>query len=105
MVREGIVHEGVLGNFWDGDVLAEVIDVSPVVLAHKEELPTVADHRRADAALLKACVLLYDRDIPAVELAKLRVALLDDLLPAGDVEEAGDFLVHVPFPQRAGQSD
>src|SRR6202050_5256707 len=105
MVRERIVHEGVLRDLRDGDVLRDVVDVSPVVLPHQKELPAIAKHRRPDATLLEPCVLLHDRDIPAIELAKLRIALLDDLLAAGDVEEAGDFLVYVPFPQGAGQRD
>jgi len=103
VIGKRIVHEGVLGDFGDGDVLSDIVNVGTVVLPHQEELPAVAEHCRPDAALLKAGVLLHDRDIPAIELAKLCIALLDDLLAAGDVEEAGDFLVHVPFPNRARQ--
>ena len=63
----------------------------------------VAEHGGADARLFEPRILLDDGDVPAIELAKLGVGFLNDFLPAGDVEEAGDFLIHVPFPQRARQ--
>ncbi len=49
--------------------------------------------------------MLDDRDVPAVELAHLRVALLHDLLAAWDVEDARDFLIDVPLPQPARHRD
>ena len=73
--------------------------VRAVVLAHDEKLAAVAEHGGADARLFEARVLLDDGDVPAIELAKLGVAFLNYFLSAGNVEEAGDFLIHVAFPQ------
>ncbi len=38
-------------------------------------------------------------------MSLVETALLHDLLAAGDVEQARDFLIHVPFPQRARHGD
>ena len=94
-----------LRQFGQADVARHVFQVGAIVLAHEEELARVAENGGANAALFEATVLLYDGNIPAVEFAQLRVALLDDFLAAGDVEEAGDFFVYVPFPHCAGQRD
>ena len=64
------------------------------------ELPNTAERMRR---LFEPRILLDDGNVPAIELAKLGVGFLDDFLAAGDVEEAGDFLIHVAFPQRARQ--
>ena len=77
--------------------------IRAVVLAHDEKLARVAEHGGADARLFEPRILLDNGNVPAIEFAKLRVTFLNDFLAAGDVEEAGDFLIHVPFPQRAGQ--
>jgi hypothetical protein len=59
----------------------------------------VAKHGGADARLFEPRVLLDDGNVPAIEFAKLGVGFLDDFLTAGNVEEAGDLLIHVAFPQ------
>ena len=100
MVGQRIIHDGVLGHFGQRDVLAHVIQVGAVVLAHDEKLAAVAEHGGADARLFEPRILLDDGNVPAIELAKLGVGFLDDFLAAGNVEEAGDFLIDVPFPQR-----
>ena len=87
------------------DVSADVVDVGSVILPHEEKLAAVAEDGGADAAFFETRVLLHDGDVPAVELPHLRVALLHDLLAAGDVEQARDFLIDVPFPQRARHGD
>ncbi len=46
-----------------------------------------------------------DGDVPAIELAELGVGFLNNFLAARDVQEAGDFLIHIPFPQCAWQRD
>ena len=100
MVGQRIIHDRVLGHFGQRDVLAHVIQIGAVVLAHDEKLARVAEHGGADARLFEPRILLDDGNVPAIEFAKLRVAFLDDFLSAGNVEEAGDFLIDVPFPQR-----
>ena len=103
MVGQRVIHDRVLRDFRQRDVLAHVVQVRAVVLPHDEELAAVAEHSGADARLLEPRILLHDGNVPAVEFAKLRVAFLHDFLAAGNVEEAGDFLVDVPFPNRARQ--
>jgi len=103
MVGQRVVHDGVLRHFGQRDVLAHVIQIRAVVLAHDEKLARVAEHGGADARLLEARILLHDGNVPAIELAKLGVGFLDDFLPAGNVEETGDLLVDVPFPNGARQ--
>ena len=63
-------------------------------------LPNTAERMRD---CFEPGILLHDGNVPAVELAKLGVALLNDFLAAGNVEEAGDLLIDVPFPQGARQ--
>src|SRR2546422_9405930 len=92
MIRQRVIHDGVLCDLWQRDVLAHVVQVRAVVLPHDEKLAAVAEHGRTDAALLEPRVLLNDGDVPAIELAKLRVRFLHDFLAAGNVEEARDFL-------------
>ena len=105
MVGQRIIHDRVLGDFGQRDVLRHVLQVGAVVLAHDEKLAAVAEHSGADARLFEPGVLLDDGDVPAIEFAKLRVAFLHDFLAAWNVEKPGDFLIHVPFPQRARQRD
>ena len=102
MVGQRVIHDGVLRHFGQRDVLAHVLQVGAVVLAHDEKLARVAEHGGADARLFEPRILLDDGDVPAIELAKLRVGFLNDFLSAGNVEEAGDFLIHVPFPNARG---
>ena len=83
MVGQWIIHDRVLGDFGQRDVLRHVLQVGAVVLAHDEKLAAVAEYGGTDARLFEPCVLLHDGNVPAVELAKLRVALLDDFLPPG----------------------
>ena len=52
MVGQRIVHDRVLRHFGQRDVLAHVLQVQAVVLPHDEKLAAVAEHGRADAALL-----------------------------------------------------
>ena len=101
MVGQRIIHNRVLGDFGQRDVLRHVLQIRAVVLAHDEKLARVAEHGGADARLFEPRILLHDGNVPAIELAKLGVGFLDDFLPAGDVEEPGDFLIHVAFPNRA----
>jgi hypothetical protein len=105
VVGQRIIHDGVLRHFGQRDVLAHVVQIRAVVLAHDEKLARVAEHCGADARLFEPGVLLNDADVPAIKLAKLRVGLLDDFLAAGNVEETGDFFIDVPFPQRSRQRD
>jgi hypothetical protein len=72
--------ELVLRHLGQRDVLAHVVQVCSIVLAHDEELAAVAEHGRADAALLESRVLLDNRNVPAIELAKLGVGFLNDFL-------------------------
>jgi hypothetical protein len=58
-----------LRDFRQRDVAAHVVQVRPVVLAYDEKLAAVAEHGRADAALLEPGVLLNDGDVQAIELA------------------------------------
>ena len=103
VVGQRVIHDCVLRDFRQRDVLAHVVQVRAVVLAHDKELAAVAEHGRTDAALLEPRVLLNDGNVPAIELAKLGVGFLNDFLAAGNVEEAGNFLIHVPLPQGARQ--
>ena len=105
MVGQGIVHDGVLGHLGQGDVLAHVIEIGAVVLAHDEKLAAVAEHGGADARLLETRIPLHDGNVPAIELAQLGIGFLNDFLPAGDVEETGDLLIDIAFPQRTRQRD
>ena len=98
VVGQRIIHDGVLRDFRERDVVRDVVHVGAVILAHQIKLAAVAEHCGANPALFEPGILLNDGDVPAIELAKLRVAFLDDFLAARNVEETGDFLVHVPFP-------
>src|SRR5438874_1012022 len=101
MVGQGVIHNRVLGDLRQRNVFTHVVQIRSVVLPHDEELPAIAEYGRTNAALFEARILLNNRDVPTIELAQLRIALLNNFLPAWDVEEAGDFLVHVSLPQRA----
>ena len=65
VVGERVIHDGVLGDIEQGDVLAHVLQVGPVVLAQDEELAGVAEDGGPDAGLLEAGILLDNRDVPA----------------------------------------
>ncbi len=104
LIRERVGKDRVLGQFGEADVAGHVVEIGAVVLPHEEELARIAEYRGPDAAFFEPAVLLDDRDVPAVELPHLRVALFHDLLAAGDVEQACDFLVNVPFPQAVAAS-
>ena len=101
MVWQGIIHDGVLGDFRQRDVLRHVLQVGPVILAHDEKLAGVAEHGGADARLFEPGVLLDDGNVPAIEFPKLGVAFLHDFLSTRNVEEAGDLLIHIALSQRA----
>ncbi len=105
MVGQRVIHYRVLGDFGNGDVARDVVQIGAVVLAHQEKLAAVAEHGGTDARLFETRILLDDGNVPAIELAKLCVAFLHDFLAAGDVEEAGDFLIHIPFPNGARERD
>ena len=100
MVGQRIIHDGVLGDFGKRDVVRDVVQVGAVILAHQIKLAAVAENCGANPALFEPGVLLNDGDVPAIEFAKLGVTFLDDFLAARNVEEPGDFLIHIPFPQR-----
>lgn len=89
MIRQRVIPDGVLGHLGQRDVLAHVIEVGAVVLPHDEELARVPEYSGTDARLLEPRVLLHDGDVPAIELAKLGVALLHNFLPARNVEGMG----------------
>jgi DNA polymerase-4 len=101
MVGQRVIHNRVLRHLWQRDVLAHVFQVRAVVLPHYEKLARVSEYGRADARLFEPRILLHDGDVPAIELPKLGITFLHDFLSAWDVEETGDFLIHVPFPNRA----
>ncbi len=44
MVRQRVIHDGVLCHLGQRDVLAHVIQIGAVVLAHDEKLAAVAEH-------------------------------------------------------------
>jgi len=68
-----------------------------------KKLARVSEYGRADARLFEPRILLHNGDVPAIELTKLGVTLLNDFLSTWDVEKAGNFLIDVPFPNRARQ--
>jgi hypothetical protein len=47
----------VLSHFRQRNVVSHVVQIRAIVLAHDEELAAVAEHGRADAALLEARIL------------------------------------------------
>lgn len=98
-----ITLDRVNGGFWQPEIRAEVDQVAAVGLAHEEELLRVADDGRTDSRCFEAGILLDDADCPAVELPELRVAFRDDLLAAGYIEKASDFLEDDPLSVRTGQ--
>ncbi len=105
LVGERVAEDGVLGQLGEAEVVGHVFEVGSVVLAHEEKLARVAEDGAADSAFFEPPVLLDDRNVPAVELPHLRVAFFHDLLAAGDVEQARDFLIDVPFSQAARERD
>ena len=90
VVGQRVIHDCVLRDLWQRDVLAHVVQVCAIILAHDKKLAAVPEHGRTDAALFEPRVLLNDGDVPTVELAKLGVGFLNDFLAAGNVEEARD---------------
>ena len=105
LIWQRIREDGVFGQLGEADVAGHVVDVGAVVLPHEEELARIAEDSGADAAFFEAAVLLNDGDVPAVELAHLRVALLHDLFAARDVQQPRDFFIDVPLPQPARHRD
>lgn len=53
VVGQRVIHDRVLRDFRQRDVVAHVVQVRAIVLAHDEKLSAVAEHGRADAALLE----------------------------------------------------
>src|SRR6266536_5409100 len=98
-------QDGVLCKFRQSDVGGHVVEIGAVVLAHEEELSAVAEDGGANAAFFETAVLLNNRDVPAIELPHLRVALLDDLFAAWDVQKSRDLFINVPLPQAARHRD
>src|SRR5580704_16469291 len=87
MVGQRIVHDRVLRDFGQRDVLSHIVQVGAVILPHEEELAGVAKYGGTDARLLESRILLHDGNVPAIELAKLSVTLLHNFLAAGNIEE------------------
>ncbi len=105
LVGKWVAEDGVFGQLGEAEVVGHVVEVGSVVLAHEEKLAGVAENGAADSAFFEPPVLLDDGNVPAVELPHLRVAFLYDLLAAGDVEQARDFLIDVSFSQAARKGD
>src|ERR1035441_6502629 len=53
MVGQRVIHYRVLGDFGNGDVARDVVQIGAVVLAHQEKLAAVAKYGGADARLLE----------------------------------------------------
>ena len=105
MVGQRIIHNGVLGDVRQRDVVRHVLQVRPVALAHEKKLAAVAKNSGANAGLFEPAVLLDNRDVPAIEFAKLGVAFPHDFFAAWNVQKPGDFFIHVPFPEGSRQGD
>src|SRR5438105_3669606 len=58
VVWQRVIHDRVLCDFWNGDVLRDVVEVRAVVLPHQEELARVAEDGRTNAGLFETRVLL-----------------------------------------------
>jgi hypothetical protein len=74
-------------------------------LSHEEKLPRVSEYGGPDTTFFEAAVLLNNGNVPAIEFAHLRVALLHDLFAAWNIQKPRDFFVHVPFSQAARHRD
>ena len=99
MIGQGIIHDCVLGDFRERNVLCHVIQIGPVILPEDEKLPAVAEHSGANSGLFESCVLLDNGDVPTIELAELGIRFLNDFLASGNVEKPGHLLINIPFPQ------
>src|ERR1700733_12494111 len=58
MVGQRIIHDRVLRDVGQRDVVRHVLQVSPVALAHEKKLAAVAKNSGANAGLFEAAVLL-----------------------------------------------
>src|ERR1700731_995784 len=85
--------------------MPHVFEIGAIILAHEEKLPRVSEYRRANAAFFEAAVLLNNGNIPAIELAHLRVALFYDLFATWNIQKPRDLFVHVPLSQTARHGD
>src|SRR6266498_3066335 len=85
--------------------MPHVFQIGAIILTHEEKLPGVSEYRGPNLAFFEAAVLLNNRNVPAIELAHLRVTLLYDLFAAWNIQKPRDFLVHVPLSQAARHRD
>jgi hypothetical protein len=85
--------------------MSHIFQIGAIVLTHEEKLPRVSEYGGANAAFFEAAVLLNNGNVPAIELAHLRVTLLHDLFASWNIQKARDFLVHVPLSQAARHRD
>src|SRR6266481_792717 len=81
--------------------MPHVFEIGAIILTHEKKLARVSEYRGTNAAFFEAAVLLNNGNIPAIELAHLRVAFLYDLFAAWNIQKPRDFLVHVPLSQAA----
>jgi len=104
MVRQRIIHDGVLSHFGQGDVLRHVLQVRAVVLAHDEKLARVAEHGERMRDCLKRAYCCTMEMFQQLNLRSWR--RIPERFPVRrDVEKAGDFLIHVAFPQGTRERD
>ena len=82
-----------------------IVEIGAIVLAHEKELARIAKDSGANATFFESAVLLNNRNVPAIELPHLRVALFHDLFAAWNIEQPRDFFVDVPLPQAARHRD
>src|SRR5580704_9248800 len=85
--------------------MSHVFEIGAIILTHEKKLPRVSEYGGPDTAFLEAAVLLNNGNIPAIELAHLRVAFLYDLFASWNIQEPRDFFVHVPLSQAARHRD
>src|ERR1700722_3288725 len=60
MVGQGIIHDRVLGDVGQRDVMRHILQVRSVTLAHEKKLAAVAENSGANARLFEPAVLLDD---------------------------------------------
>src|SRR6266542_847429 len=85
--------------------MPHVFQIGAIILTHEEKLSGVSEYRGPNLAFFEAAVLLNNRNVPAIELAHLRVTLLYDLFAAWNIQKPRDLLVHVPLSQEARHRD
>ena len=105
LLGQRVMLHGVDHHLGQLDVLRDVLQVGAVELPHEEELLRVPHDDGANPGALEFAVLLNNRNNPAVELAKLRVAFAHDLLAPWNIKEPGGFLENDPFPDGTRERD